>query len=69
MKDGQICNNCNYGMRIVDGQNKLLYIECRHSPPSVSVYPDPQKSFMLNIQTYFPRLKDTDWCCQWKEIS
>jgi hypothetical protein len=61
------CDDCKFGVRYVSGDNELLYIECRHSPPSVSVYPDQNKSFLLNIEISFPRMKEDDYCFQFKE--
>ena len=61
------CKNCKFGIRYFSGDNKVLYIECRYNPPSVSVYPVENKSFLLNIETYFPRMKEDDYCFRFKK--
>ena len=62
----QDCINCNWAVRIVDGQNKILYYQCHFNPPNVSVYQDLDRHYLLQINTHYPRVAEGDWCSQFK---
>jgi len=61
------CVNCKFSLRYVNGKNETSYYECRFNPPQVHIAKIENKSYLIDIQTWYPRVTENDWCYQFKK--